>query len=81
VGYDAARTHFLQSKGMRVIRFWNSDLVENFEGVLESLHREVLRRNASPCKGEVAALAAGGGPIAVASVSPVSVVSDIARKL
>jgi primosomal protein N' (replication factor Y) len=34
---DRARTEFLQSKGFRVLRFWNNDVLTNTEGVLESI--------------------------------------------
>ena len=37
---DAARTAILESKGYRVIRFWNNDVLTHTEVVLE----EVLRR-------------------------------------
>jgi very-short-patch-repair endonuclease len=33
--YDSARTAWLESQGYRVLRFWNSDVLENPEGVLE----------------------------------------------
>jgi very-short-patch-repair endonuclease len=32
---DAGRTHFLQSRGYRILRFWNNEVVENLDGVLE----------------------------------------------
>ncbi len=32
--YDAERTEFLESKGFRVLRFWNSDVMENLDGVM-----------------------------------------------
>ncbi|HEX8262830.1 MAG TPA: DUF559 domain-containing protein [Allosphingosinicella sp.] len=35
------RTAFLQSLGWRVIRFWNSEVSENPEGVAEAIIREV----------------------------------------
>jgi very-short-patch-repair endonuclease len=31
---DASRTAFLEAKGYRVLRFWNSEVFENREGVL-----------------------------------------------
>ena len=37
VHYDLRRTRFLQSKSYQVIRFWNNEVLENIEGVLESL--------------------------------------------
>jgi very-short-patch-repair endonuclease len=35
--YDATRTRFLEEQGYRVIRFSNRDVMENLEGVLETL--------------------------------------------
>lgn len=35
--YDAERTQFLESKGYRVLRFSNRDVVQNIEGVLETI--------------------------------------------
>ena len=32
--YDAERTTFFESKGYRVIRFWNNDVTNNLESVL-----------------------------------------------
>jgi very-short-patch-repair endonuclease len=32
--YDAERTRFLESKGYRVLRFWNSDVLNNLNGVV-----------------------------------------------
>ncbi len=32
--YDAERTEFLESKGYRVLRFWNSDVLNNLDGVM-----------------------------------------------
>ena len=32
---DAKRTAFLEAEGYRVIRFWNNDVLENVEGVLQ----------------------------------------------
>jgi very-short-patch-repair endonuclease len=32
-GADARRTAFLQSRGYRVLRFWNNDILRNLDGV------------------------------------------------
>ena len=32
---DARRTQFLESKGYRVLRFWNNDILSNLDGVAE----------------------------------------------
>ena len=35
--YDARRTHWLESEGWRVLRFWNNEVLENIEGVTETV--------------------------------------------
>lgn len=34
-GYDAARTRKIELKGYRVLRFWNNDVLQQTEAVLE----------------------------------------------
>ena len=36
---DEARTAELAARGYRVLRFWTIDVVENFEGVLETVRQ------------------------------------------
>jgi len=38
---DDARTTELARYGYRVIRFWNADVAENLEGVVETIRREL----------------------------------------
>jgi len=40
--YDKRRTAQLESKGIRVLRFWNNEVLQNLEGVLEMI-AETLR--------------------------------------
>jgi very-short-patch-repair endonuclease len=35
---DDVRTRWLEQEGYRVLRFWNNELTENIEGVLEMIH-------------------------------------------
>jgi very-short-patch-repair endonuclease len=42
VAYDHARTRWLESRGYRVLRFWNGDVLQDIEGVLETIHRALL---------------------------------------
>ena len=35
--YDAVRTRYLEGQGYKVIRFWNSDVMQNLEGVLTEI--------------------------------------------
>jgi very-short-patch-repair endonuclease len=45
---DAPRTRVIEAFGYRVIRFWNNDVLENTEGVLEVVRREILLARNSP---------------------------------
>ena len=38
-GYDFQRTEFLEQQGYRVIRVGNSDVIQNMDGVMETLGR------------------------------------------
>ena len=38
-GYDRARTHYLESCGYRVMRFWNHEVILAEEAVLEEILR------------------------------------------
>jgi very-short-patch-repair endonuclease len=59
-GYDRQRTAFLESKGYRVFRFWNNDILGNIDGVaqaiaaaLEAPHpARASRESPSPSGGE-----------------------------
>ena len=43
---DAPRTGVIEAFGYRIIRFWNNDIFENIEGVLEAILREIaIARN------------------------------------
>ena len=42
--YDAARTHYLEWKGFRVLRFWNDEVLGETEGVLDAVLEGLLGR-------------------------------------
>ena len=44
--YDRRRQAFIESFGIRIIRFWNGDIHENLDGVLEAIVREIVERRA-----------------------------------
>ena len=52
MAYDEKRTEWLESRGWRVLRFWNNDILTNIEGVSETLLEAIryLERNPSPSK-------------------------------
>lgn len=37
--YDERRTHFLQAQGLRVLRFWNREVLTNCDGVCLTILR------------------------------------------
>ena len=39
--YDAERTAFLESKGCRLLRFWNGDVMNNINGVMAVILEEL----------------------------------------
>ena len=41
---DMERTAFLEQQSIQVIRFWNNELFQNLEGVLQSVYDAVLQR-------------------------------------
>jgi very-short-patch-repair endonuclease len=42
INYDGQRCLFLEQRGFKVIRFWNNDVTENTEGVLEAIRLVLL---------------------------------------
>jgi len=47
--HDNTRTKWLESEGYRVLRFWNNDLTENLDGVLEMIYGALYgSRDAEP---------------------------------
>jgi len=42
--YDEERTHYLESQGYRVIRFWNKDVMNDIEGVLQAIMNALEER-------------------------------------
>lgn len=38
VDYDDQRTRWLETEGYRVLRFWNNDILNNIDGVLQFIH-------------------------------------------
>ncbi len=48
MAYDSHRTRALESAGFAVLRFWNNDVLENTDGVLEVILRTLRARNTIP---------------------------------
>jgi very-short-patch-repair endonuclease len=54
--YDAERTKYLIAQGLHVLRYWNNDVMQNIEGVLEDIRAALMQRtpsqpltNGNPC--------------------------------
>jgi very-short-patch-repair endonuclease len=45
---DAQRTRFLKRKGIRLLRFWDNDVLSNTVGVLEVIHAALQSRTLTP---------------------------------
>ena len=41
IEYDEKRNKFFEEQGYKVLRFWNSDLNNNFNGVLDAIYKAV----------------------------------------
>ena len=48
---DATRTAFLHTKGYRVLRFWNNDVLANMEGVLHRITEALKDPHPDPLPG------------------------------
>jgi very-short-patch-repair endonuclease len=46
--FDARRTEALERLDIRVLRFWNTDVLQNLDGVLQRIVEETRRRAPSP---------------------------------
>jgi very-short-patch-repair endonuclease len=47
---DEARTIWLEEHGWKLVRFWNNDILENTEGVLESILQILRQTPPSPTR-------------------------------
>ena len=50
--YDMKRSQWLQNNGFKIVRFWNSDVLENFDGVMQTIQMHLPPSQPSPLKGE-----------------------------
>lgn len=46
--YDRERTRFLNSKGYKVIRIWNNDVMNEIDGVIQMIQDEIGKNKPSP---------------------------------
>jgi very-short-patch-repair endonuclease len=47
IANDLNRTNFLEKRGIHVIRFWNHDVLQQTEAVLEKIYATLLERSAA----------------------------------
>lgn len=45
---DEQRTSWLNANGWKVLRFWNNDVMQNVDGVLEEINRQILKSALAP---------------------------------
>jgi adenine-specific DNA-methyltransferase len=76
IAADVARTQFLESLGYRVVRFWNNEVIDNVEGVLERVREALLQLATSnptptlPLAGEGAGYASANASTRTPSSAP-----------
>lgn len=46
--YDAGRSRFIEREGYRVIRFANTDVIQNLEGVLTQISFSLRKKEGAP---------------------------------
>jgi very-short-patch-repair endonuclease len=44
---DSRRTHWLEERGVTMLRFWNSDVIQNMPGVLETIAIKIVELQSS----------------------------------
>jgi very-short-patch-repair endonuclease len=60
--YDVERTAFLESRGYRVLRFWNNEVLNEIEGVMNAIYAALCRgAPPTPDPSPPRASRAGGG--------------------
>ena len=50
--YDTMRDTWLSQQGFKILRFWNNDILENMDGVIEFISQHLPPSQPSPLKGE-----------------------------
>jgi len=45
---DAARARFLQAQGIKLLRFWDNDVLNNTDAVLEAIFASIQLRTLTP---------------------------------
>ena len=47
-GADEIRDSWMRAEGFKVIRFWNNDVFQNLEGVLETIRKHLISPHPNP---------------------------------
>ena len=45
---DEGRTTYLEARGYRVLRFWNSDVIKQFDGMIETIAMALQKKEGRP---------------------------------
>jgi very-short-patch-repair endonuclease len=73
--YDSKRDAWLQGRGFVILRFWNNEVIENLEGVLDMISRIVDQASSPPPADALRASdppRGGGGDSSQSSLSPLT---------
>ena len=71
---DEVRTRWIESRGYRVVRFWNNDVLTNLDGVLAAI-AEIPPSQPSPARGEGFDVAGSDSNATAAKAADVAVTS------
>ena len=52
IDYDAERSGYLNRLGFKVLRFWNNDVLQNTDAVLENIRLELIKSPLPPGEGQ-----------------------------
>ena len=50
---DLVRTHYMNQQGFRVVRFWNNQILQEIENVMEQIHLELQNGPHPPLRGDL----------------------------
>ena len=77
ITYDTVRTAFLKTKGYRVLRFWNNDVMRNIDGVVRKIEEALHLPPPARAGGEEARNAEGEGLSSTGKTGPPPLASRV----
>jgi very-short-patch-repair endonuclease len=63
IAHDAKRDEVIAAEGYSVLRFWNNEVRENLDGMIETILREIAKRRPPPEALRASTSPRGGGDV------------------